>query len=351
MCSGEVRSGRGAGRYRALAGKASSVSRDTRQKGEYAISVALAGAVLIAIVLAQSNWQPDRLTDVTSSAEEFIYRTTGLGGKLPEITGFERLRTFHLGRYRAGLYRASPAPLVFAPGLFVLYNRESQPVLKLETLEGSKEPWTRLYDFSGRLGVQPPGRPARPVYTRTLTGAGQPDIIVGQFSGGERCCTVATVFELGKESVKTVGRIEGLDGLPFERLELRKLGKNPAWELIAHRAYLTLCGSPADAADVISVYAYAGGQYTDQTSRYADFLASVLEQNLARWSRGKGRTIPLLQTLAVQYAMLGKRAEGQRFFAMNLPPLLPELQKAGVDPNACLEDMAALLNRLSNEPH
>jgi len=137
------------------------VNRDFRQKGEYAISVAIAGAMLLAVVVARTNWEMTRLSGVASTAREFIYSTTGLGGKLPEIAGFERVKTYPLGRYRAGLYRASPAPLIFAPGLFVIYNHESQPLLKLETLEGSRAPWTMLYDFAGRLGLPAPRSSAR----------------------------------------------------------------------------------------------------------------------------------------------------------------------------------------------
>jgi len=37
------------------------------------------------------------------------------------------VKTFLLGGYRAGLYRASPAPSVFAPGRIVIYDRQNQP--------------------------------------------------------------------------------------------------------------------------------------------------------------------------------------------------------------------------------
>lgn len=325
------------------------MSRDTRQKGEYAISVAIAGAVLLTILLIQSNWQLSNLQDMASSAEEFIFRTTGIGGQVPEIAGYETVKTFRLGRYRAGLYRASPAPLVFASGRFIIYNQKQQPVFRLETLEGSKDPWTTLYDFGGRLGLPVPGSRTRPVYTRSLTGNGQPDVVLGQYSGGERCCTTATVVELGKDSVKVLGRIEGLDGLPFEGFELHKIGKGPAWEIVAHRGHITLCGSAQDAADVLSIYACVDGQYSEQTSRYTDFLKGVLQQNLAKWSHEKARSIRLLQTLAVDYALLGQKGEGRRFFAANLPLLLPELQENAVDPNACLEDVQDLLDQLQGD--
>lgn len=314
------------------------------QKGEYVISVVLTAVVVLTILAIQRKWQPASFKEVATSAEEFILSSTGLRGQLPEISGYERVKTFRLDRYRAALYRASPAPLVFAPGRFVIYNRDNQPVFKLESLEGSKDPWTTLYDFAGRGGLSV--RSIKPDYTRRLTGKAEPDVVIGQYSGGDHCCTIATVVELGKNSVKTLGRIDGLDGLPFEGLELRKIGKDPAWEIIAHRPYRTLCGSHEDAADIVSVYAFDGFQYTDQTARYASFLEGILRQDLAKWGTGKARSLQLLQTLAAAYTTLGQGDQGKRFFAMNLSHFLPDLQKEGLDPNACIEDLGNLLDKL-----
>lgn len=318
------------------------------QKGENIISVALAAVVVLTILTIQRKWQPASFKDVASTAEEFILTTAGIRGQIPGIAGFEKVKTFRLDRYRAGLYRLSPAPLLFAPGRFIIYNRDNQPVFRLETLEGSKEAWTAVYDFAGRRGLSVPGSGTRPLYTRNLTGTGEPDMVIGQYSGGDHCCTTATVVELGKESVRTIGRLDKLDGLPFEGLDLRKIDRDPAWEFIAHRPYRTICGSHDDAADVLSVYAHVNGQYIDQTNRYLNFLESVFRQNLLRWSRDRGRSLQLLQTLAVNQAYLGQRDQGKRFFAMNLTQFLPELQKKGVDPNACIEDLAGLVDRLAS---
>jgi hypothetical protein len=315
-------------------------------KGEGVISVALGAAVLLVFLAVQYRWQLAGLTEVASSAGEFILATTGLRGQIPEISGYEKVMTYRLGNYRAGLYRVSPASLIFAPGRFVIYDADNKPVLKLDTLEGSKEPWTAVYDFTGRNGLPVPGSRARPNYTRSLTGTGDPDAVVGQYSGGDQCCTTVTVVELGKNSVRVVGSVASLRGLPFEGLEIRKADKNPTLELIAHRLYRTVCGTHAEAADVPTVYEYTNGQYTDQTSRYVDLLESVLRQNLQKWSREKERSLQLLQTIAAGYAVLGKREEGKRFFALNLTAALPELRRRGVDPNACLEDVEGLITRL-----
>jgi hypothetical protein len=318
------------------------------QKGENVISVALAAVVLLTILAIHRRWQLASLKDVASSAEEFILTTTGLRGQIPDLAGYEKVKTFNLGRYQAGLYRVSPAPLIFAPGRLVIYDLHNKPVFRLETLEGSRQPWTTLYDFAGRNGLPIPRRRARPVYTRQLTGTEDPDIVIGQYSGGDHCCTIATIVELGKDTTRVLGRIGGLGGLPFEGLELRKVDKDPDWELVAHRPYRTVCGPHEDAADVLAVYDYANGQYRNETAAHVDFLEDVLRQNLQKWSKEKGCSLQLLTTLAAEYAVLGQREQGKRFFAMNLASLLPDLQKRGVDPNACVEDVGGLLDRLAS---
>jgi hypothetical protein len=316
------------------------------QKGENIVSMALAAIVLLAVLAVQRKWNPADLKDVASSARDFILSTTGMGGQVPDIAGYERLKDFRLGNYRAGLYRATPAPLVFAPGRLVIYDQADQPVFKLETLEGSKDSWSALYDFTGRHGVPIPGSRARPNYTHDLTGNGVPDIIVGQYSGGSHCCTVATILELRKDAVTSIGRIDGIDGLPFEGLEVRKLTKGTNWQCIAHRPYVTTCGTLSDAADVLAVYAFTGDRFQDQTANFGDYLQEVLRQDLAKWRQEKNRSIDLLQTVAVDYAVVGQKDAGKRFFALNLSQLMPSLQSQNVDPNACLDALETLVDRL-----
>ena len=316
------------------------------QKGENIISTALAAVVLLAVLAIQSKWNRASFTDVASSAKDFILTSAGIGGQLPEVVGYELLQTFRLGDYRAGLYRASPAPLVFAPGRLVVYNRANQPVFRLDTLEGSKDLWSSLYDFNGRDGLPTHASRARPSYTRDLTGKGLPDIIIGQYSGGEHCCTVATILELGKDRVTQIGRVDGIDGMPFEGLEVRKLDQRADWQYVAHRPIMTSCGSHYDAADVITVYAFAGTAFQDQTVRFGDFLQDVLRQNLAKWQKGKSRNMDLLQTVAVDFAEVGQKEVGKRFFALNLSQLMPGLQNRNVDPNTCIEALESLVDRI-----
>ncbi len=314
-------------------------------KGETVVSTALAALVLLTVLAIKSKWNPAALSDAASSAEEFILNTAGIGGQVPDIAGYERLKVFRLGEYRAGLYRATPAPLVFAPGRVVIYDKADQPVFKLETLEGSKDPWSTLYDFNGRNGLTAGSR-ERTNYARDLTGNGDPDIIIGQYTGGSHCCTIATIVELGKSKVTSIGRIDGLDGLPFEGLGVRKLNKGVAWQCLAHRPYMTACGDHFDAADVLAIYNFNGTRFEDQTSKFGDYLEQVLQDDLAKWKQEKNRTMDLLQTLAVDYAAVGQKDLGKEFFASGLNQLMPSLQSRNVDPNACLETLQSLVDRI-----
>jgi hypothetical protein len=157
---------------------------------------------------------------------------------------------------------------------------------------------------------------------------------------------VATILELGKDAVTPIGRIDGIDGLPFEGLEVRKLGKGASLQCIAHRPYTTTCGTHFDAADVLAVYAFTGSRFQDQTASYGDFLQDVLRQDLAKWRQEKNRSMGLLQTVALDYTVVGQRDVGMRFFALNLSQLMPSLQNHKVDPNACLDAVQSLVDHL-----
>jgi len=255
-------------------------------KGENVISVALAVVVVLSFVAIQRQWNPASLKDMASTAEDFILSSTGIRGQVPDLVGYERLKTYRLENYRAALYRRTPASLIFAPGRFVIYNRDDRPIFKTETLEGSRDSWTTLWDFNGRHGLTMPGSRSRPEFARSIIGSGLPDVVIGQYSGGDHCCTVATIIELGRDEVSVVGRIDGLDGLPFEGLEIRDIRKDKSWECVAHRPYTTTCGDQAEPADVLSVYAFIDGHYVDNTAQYEDYLAGVLNQ--------KGQQVVLL---------------------------------------------------------
>lgn len=318
------------------------------QKGESVISLSMAGLVVFAIFAIQQKWRSGSLKDVASSAQEFILETAGLEGEVPEIPGYEKLKTFPLGHYRAGLYRASPAPLTFASGRLVIYGHDNHPAFMLDTLEGSKTPWTKLYDFAQHQTFSFGASHPHATYTRSLTGNGELDVVIGQYSGGDHCCTTATVLELGKDAVKVLGRIEGLDGLPLEGLELRRPNRDSPWEIIVRRPAQAACGTEEDVPNVVSIYAYADGQYTDQTSRYSTLLESVLRQNLAKWTGTKTRSLKLMQAVAVDYATLGQREQARRFIETNLTQVRLELRKKGIDPNTCLADLESLLDDVTS---
>ena len=313
------------------------------RKAETAVSIALGAVLLSAAVVTERRARP-------AGGVRSKYLVADPGPKegadnqpvFPQ--GYDRVRSYDLGRFRAEVYRAHPGQLDFAPAQFAIYNRAGRAALKLEGLESTGRPWMLLYDFRGRGGIPAPESRTHAVYTQSLAGNGKPDVLIGQYSGGEHCCTTITVAELDGESARTVGHIESLSGLPFEGLELRKLDRGAGWQLVAHRKYRTPCVPPDDAVDVASVYAYSEGEFTVETARYAGYFESLLRRNLAKWARKDQRSLGLLSTLAFDYVGLGRTEEGKHFLTLNLPQFKPQLEAAGVEPQTCtayLERFAA----------
>jgi hypothetical protein len=95
---------------------------------------------------------------------------------------------------------------------------------------------------------------------------------------------------------------------------------------------------------VLAVYAFANGSFQDLTVNYGDFFQDVLRQDLAKWRQEKNHTMGLLQTVAVDFAVVGQKDAGNRFFALNLNQLMSSLQNHNVDPNACLDSLSALVD-------
>lgn len=321
------------------------------RKSEFLISTMLAIIVVLAILGLQRHWQPSTLKEVASSAERYVLGKKKPAAGYPDLPGFARIRAYYLDReYRAALYRSDSVTLGFAPGRLVIYDPDDRPAFQVDTLEGAREAWTALYDFAGRRGLSVPGGRPRPAYLRDLTGDGKPDLVIGLYSGGNRCCTTLNVLEVERDSLQPVGHIEGLGGWPFEGLDIRRIGKEAGRQLVVHRPQTTPCGSRDDAADVISVYAYNNGQYVDQSLHFSDYLQEILQDNLAKWSREKNPSLGLLQTIAAQYAMLGQPDRAKKFIGENLAHFFHEMQQQGFDPATCKEGLNSLVDRLFNQP-
>jgi hypothetical protein len=315
-------------------------------KGESIISIAIT-AILVLIVLAiQKQWSPATFESMASSAEDFVLTTTGLKGRIPDLPGYERVKTFSLGSYRAALYRAVPAPLIFAKYRFLIFHSNGHALFSVDSVEASTTPWTKLYDFAGTHGSPNPRTGGYPVYSRDLTGDGRPDVLLGQYSGGDRCCTTVTVLEIGQDKVSAIAEIRGVDGMPFEGLEIRSLARGRGRQLVVHRPYQTVCGAHADAADVIAIYGFENGKFVPETSRFSFYLGQVLQQDLAKWKQPRNRSLHLLQTLATDYAASGQASAGEQFFQTNLPLFSAQLQSNGVAPETCTQNLAALVGSL-----
>lgn len=319
------------------------------RKGEFLISTMLAVLVFLLVLGIQRNWHSPGLKDAASKAEQYVLGSPAARGGYPDVPGYQTIGTYYINReFRAALYRSNSVSLGFAPGRLIVYNRQDAIAYQVNTLEGARDAWTAIYDFAGRHGLPARNYHPHPDYLRDLTGDNKPDMVVGLYSGGNRCCTTVNVLELEKNSLKVIGHIGGLNGWPFEGLEIRRIGPDSIREFVVHRPQVTACGPREDAADVISVYSYSDGQYKDETSQFADFLQGALRENLAKWSREKSPSLGLLQTLAAQYAVLGQPDRAKKFFAENLARFLPQMKQQGFDASSCKEDLDSLVDRLSN---
>ena len=309
----------------------------------------LAVLVFLFILGLQRDWKPSSLKNAAASAEQYVLGKSSARGGYPDIPGYERIDTFPLDReFRAALYRSNSVSLGFAPGKLVIYNHENQIAYQVDTLEGARDAWTALYDFAGRKGLPVRNGNPRPVYLRDLTGNHKPDLVIGLYSGGNRCCTTVNVLEAEKNSLKVIGHIDGLNGWPFAGLEIRRIGPDLIRELVVQRPHVTACGPREEAADVLSVYTYSDDQYKDETLKFSDYLHGVLRENLAKWSREKSPSLGLLQTLAAQYAVLGQPDRAKQFFAQNFARFLPQMKQQGFDGTACRDDLNSLVDRLAS---
>lgn len=319
------------------------------RKSEFLISAMLAAMVFLFVLGLQRHWQTPGFKDAATSAEQYVLGQQGSRGGYPNIPGFGRINTYYIdAQYRAALYRSNSVSLGFAPGRLVIYNKNNQVAYQVDTLEGARDAWTAIYDFAGHNGLPARNYQPHPNYLRDLTGDHKPDMVIGVYSGGNRCCTTLNVLEVEKNSLKVIGHIDGLNGWPFESLAIRRIGPGQMRQLVVHRPRVTACGSREEAADVISVYSYADGQYRDETSKFTDYLQGVLRENLAKWSREKSPSLGLLQTLAVQYAVLGQPERAKRFFGQNLERFIPQMKQQGFDSGSCTEDLDSLVDNLAN---
>ena len=263
---------------------------------------------------------------------------------LPVPDGMEAVEVFDLGTYRAVLYRYASPPLVFTQGKFVLYDERYRSLYETDTLEGTREPWTRLYNFAGR------GREGRPVYLWDLNRDGAPEIVLGQFSGGGFCCTTATVLTLHESGIEIIGMVENIAGVPLENVHVRDVDRDGVRELLVELSLPPLCGSPRSAPHRPVAYTLLDGEAVEGKAQSDLYYRQILALRGSLWRRRANRTLHLLFNISVNYALLGDQEEAMEFFDRQIGQVRGELEAVGFGQDACREELKDFLEQIGPNP-
>ena len=279
------------------------------KSGGAVLSLLLAAATLIVVLALQKLSESPTEPPSPGAEGGEISPASADGFPIPRLDGMEAVEILEVGALRAVVYRYASPPLVFTQGKFILYDQELGLLYEIDTLEGSRDPWTRLYDFS-----QPRrGRQAVPLYAQDLNGDQVPEVILGQYSGGAYCCTTATIVSVGVPGVRNLGRIEGISGLPFEGLKARDLNGDGTWELIVQLPVPSSCVSPSKAPLLPAVYSYRNGQFTRASKDFADYFERILRQHLREWRLRRNQSVQILIHTAILHSVLGRGGRGPDF--------------------------------------
>ena len=303
------------------------------------LSLLLAAATLIVVLALQKPSESPTEPPSSEAEADELWPASADGFRVPRLDGMEAVEILEVGALRAVVYRYTSPPLIFTQGKFILYDQELGLLYEIDTLEGSRDPWTRLYDFSQLRR----GRQAVPLYAQDLNGDQVPEVILGQYSGGAYCCTTATIMSVGVPGVRNLGQIEGISGLPFEALEARDLNGDGTWELIVQLPVPTFCVSSSNTPLLPAVYTYRDGQFTRASKDFADYFEPLLRQHLREWRLRRNRSVQILIHTAILHSVLGRGGEGRTFFEENLKDVSEELARVGVSRQACENDVMRLV--------
>ncbi len=167
-------------------------------------------------------------------------------------------------------------------------------------------------DLCGPLATSPK---APSVHVIDLDATGQPNVLLGLYTGGAHCCAVEQVFTFDPGTM-TYARVEHLFGNAFPRTE--DLGHDGQFEFVAaDDAFAYAFTDFAASGMPLQILTFTGSRFSDVTGRYP----ALIRKDATRWLKafnGERRdhysdSVGLIAAWAADEYRLGKVAAANRF--------------------------------------
>jgi hypothetical protein len=196
---------------------------------------------------------------------------------------------------------------------------------RVEILKGK----TPVYEMSGHrfyIGICCDGDETKTNATpigMDITGGGQPNLIISEYTGGAHCCSLVHIFEIGTK----FRHIQTLD-LADSCADFKNLDSDPALELPMHDwafAYWNACFAASPAPEVI--FKYSGGQYQVASNlmrklprRQAELIETAAKiKLLPEWKDPAQKFPPALWREMLNLIYTGNMAQAWKLFDFAWP--------------------------------
>ena len=156
-----------------------------------------------------------------------------------------------------------------------------------------------------------------------ITGEGQPNLVISEYTGGAHCCSLFHIFEIG-EKFRHIQTIELQDSCT----DFKNLDNDPALELLMNDwtfAYWNACFADSPAPEVI--LKYSGGQYQMASNlmrklprRQAELIETAAKiKSLPEWKDPAQKFPPALWREMLNLIYTGNMAQAWKLFDLAWP--------------------------------